>query len=49
MRDESLKKILSVRIEVRRVLYFPLENVLVYLHWRSTVPEGRETAKHFEY
>ena len=46
--DEFGEKILRIRVDVRWVLDAALENVFVDLQWRAGVPEGCETAKHFE-
>lgn len=45
--DELAQKVLRVRVHVWRVLDPGLEDVLVYLHGRTAVPEGRESAEHF--
>lgn len=46
--DELLQQVMCVGMDVRRVFYSRLENVFVDFHGRAAVPEGRETAEHFE-
>jgi hypothetical protein len=46
--DETLKQILGVRMNIRRILYSALENVLVDFHGRPTIPEWGEATKHLE-
>jgi hypothetical protein len=48
MCDELREQVLGVRVDVRRVLDSPFEDVLVNLQWRASIPEGRESAEHFE-
>jgi hypothetical protein len=46
--DEFAQQILSVRVDVGRVLYSAAKNVFVNLEGTARVPEGCETAEHFE-
>ena len=48
MCDELREQVLRVRVDVRRVLDAAFEDVLVNLQWRTSIPEGCESAKHFE-
>ena len=48
MCDELRKQVLSIRVDVRRVLDSAFEDVLVNLQWRASIPEGCKSAKHFE-
>jgi hypothetical protein len=46
--DKLGEEVLRVGVNVRWVLDATLEDVFVDLQWRAGVPEGCETAKHFE-
>jgi len=46
--DELLQKILRVRVDIRRILYSALENVLVDLHRRTAIPKRGKAAQHLE-
>jgi hypothetical protein len=46
--DELLQEVVRVGVDVWRVLYARLEDVFVDLHGRAAVPEGGESAQHFE-
>lgn len=46
--DEFREQVLGVRVDVRRVLDSAFEDVLVNLQWRASIPEGCESAQHFE-
>ena len=46
-RDQPLEQVLRVRVDVRGVLDFSPQDVLVDLHRRPAVPEGRVAAQHF--
>jgi hypothetical protein len=46
--DEFAQQILSVRVDVGRVLYSSAKNVFVNLEGTARVPEGCEPAEHFE-
>lgn len=46
--DELRKKVDGVRVQVRRILYSSAQDVLVDPNWRTAIPEGRESAQHFE-
>jgi hypothetical protein len=46
--DEFGEQVLRVWVNVRRVLDAALEDVFVNLQRRAGIPEGCETAKHFE-
>lgn len=48
VRDQLNQEILCIVVNVRRVLDSSLEDILVDLNGRATVPEWRETAQHFE-
>ena len=46
--DELLEQIVCIGMDVGRVLDSRLEDVFVDLHGRAAIPEGGETAQHFE-
>ena len=48
MCDELREQVLRVRVDIRRVLDSAFEDVLVNLQWRASIPEGCESAEHFE-
>lgn len=48
MCDELREQVLGVGVDVRRVLDSAFEDVLVNLQWRTSIPEGSESAEHFE-
>lgn len=47
-RDKFHEQILCVWVDVRRVLDFPFQDVLVDFHRRAAIPERCESAEHFE-
>ncbi len=46
--DELLEQVMSIWVDVRRVLDSRLEDIFVDFHWRTAIPEGREAAEHFK-
>ena len=46
--DELYQQILSIMMDIRRILYSAFQDVLIDLHWRAAIPERCEAAQHFK-
>jgi hypothetical protein len=46
--DQLRQEINGVVVQVWRVLDLAAQDIFIDLDWGSAIPEGRESAKHFE-